>query len=331
MPLRELPRRTSRRTPRREGAGRDPESEAAAASDGDASSAAGAASASAGDAASVEEGAPPILAHLADRLRLRRKELALTLRELAELAGVSERFLVLLESGRANVSVVRLDDIGRALGTSAAALLSEGDLAAAGEAPRAGAAGEGGRGARGDVGRALVALLGLRGAGKTTIGGRAAARLGVPFLELDGLVAARAGMSLAALFEIHGNAYYRRLEREELARLAEERAHGILAAGGGLVTDPATFGLLRRCAVTVWLRAKPEDHWRRVVEQGDARPMANRADAMKELRALFQARRALYEQADFVVDTSSLGLARSVDRVVKIAREADRRNATRSP
>ncbi|WP_437591281.1 helix-turn-helix transcriptional regulator [Sorangium sp. So ce1000] len=271
------------------------------------------------------DGAPRILAHLGGRLRQRRTELALTLRELAELAGVSERFLVLLESGRANVSVVRLEDIGRALGTSAAALLSASELGE--EAPRGWQPGEAGGGA----GAPLVALLGLRGAGKTTIGGRAAARLGVPFLELDGLVAARAGMSLAALFEIHGNAYYRRLEREELARLEGARAHGIVATGGGLVTDPATFERLRRCAVTVWLRATPEDHWRRVVEQGDARPMANRADAMKELRALFMARRALYEQADFAVDTSALGLARSVDRVVKIAREAGRRNATRSP
>ncbi|WP_437280131.1 helix-turn-helix transcriptional regulator [Sorangium sp. So ce375] len=294
------PRQTSRRTR----AGQGPEAGAEGAADG----------------------APPILEHLGGRLRQRRTELALTLRELAELAGVSERFLVLLESGRANVSVVRLDDIGRALGTSAAALLSAGELGE--EAPPRGRS-VGGAG--GGAGAPLVALLGLRGAGKTTIGGRAAARLGVPFLELDGLVVARAGMSLAALFEIHGNAYYRRLEREELARLEGARAHGIVATGGGLVTDPATFERLRRCAVTVWLRATPEDHWRRVVEQGDARPMANRADAMKELRALFQARRALYEQADFAVDTSALGLARSVDRVVKIAREADRRNATRSP
>ncbi|MGK4007107.1 shikimate kinase [Sorangium sp. So ce1036] len=273
----------------------------------------------------VGGGATPILAHLGGRLRQRRTELALTLRELAQLAGVSERFLVQLEGGRANVSVARLEDIGRALGTSAAALLSTGELAAEAAPGRSSGEAEAGAGAP------LLALLGLRGAGKTTIGARAAARLGVPFLELDGLVSARAGMSLAALFEIHGNAYYRRLEREELARLEGARARGVVATGGGLVTDPATFEQLRRAAVTVWLRATPEDHWRRVVEQGDARPMANRTDAMKELRALFQARRALYEQADFVVDTSALGLARSVDRVVKIAREAGRRNATRSP
>src|SRR5688572_20337831 len=126
---------------------------------------------------------PPILVHLAGRVRQRRKELALTVRELSGLAGVSERFLVLLEGGRANVSVARLEDIGRALGISAAALLST-DEAQAGGAPVRGP---------------LVALLGLRGAGKTTIGARAATRLGLPFLELDALVVTRAGMSLAAM------------------------------------------------------------------------------------------------------------------------------------
>jgi XRE family aerobic/anaerobic benzoate catabolism transcriptional regulator len=129
-------------------------------------------------------------------------------------------------------------------------------------------------------------------------------------------------MSLAQLFELHGVAYYRRLEREELERLLGAADGGIVATGGGLVADHATYEVLRRAAVTVWLKAKPQDHWSRVVAQGDARPMANRSDAMNELRALARARRALYEQADHVVDTSALGLARAVDRVVRIAREA---------
>jgi XRE family aerobic/anaerobic benzoate catabolism transcriptional regulator len=243
-------------------------------------------------------------------VRHHRKELALTLRELSQLCGVSERFLVLLEGGRANVSVLRLHDIAAALGTSAAALLDGGDEAAA------------------RVGR-LVALIGLRGAGKSTIGARAAARLGLPFLELDALVAARAGMGLASIFEMHGDTYYRRLEREELARLAAAGRAAVIATGGSLVTDHTTFDLLRRHAATIWLRAMPEDHWSRVVDQGDARPMEGRADAMEELRALLRARRPLYEQADFMVDTSALGLARSVDRVVKIAREAAAAGAVR--
>jgi XRE family aerobic/anaerobic benzoate catabolism transcriptional regulator len=256
---------------------------------------------------------PPILARLGERVRRRRKDLALTLRELGELCGVSERFLVLLEGGRANVSVVRLEDVARALGTSAAAL-----LAAGGEGEEAPA----GRGR-------IVALLGLRGAGKSTVGARAAGRLDLPFVELDALVAARAGMSLGAIFEMHGDAYYRRLEREELERLTAAGTAAVVATGGSLVTDHATYDLLRRRAITIWLRATPEDHWGRVVEQGDARPMTGRADAMDELRALLRARRPLYERADFVVDTSALGLSRAVDRVVKIAREAASRDAAR--
>jgi len=262
----------------------------------------------------------PILERLAERVRARRKELSLTLRELAERSGVSERFLVLLEGGRANVSVTRLDELGRALGTSASALIAaepgheESALARRGEA----------RAHRGEGGprRPLVALLGLRGAGKSTIGERAARRLGLPFVELDAGVIERAGMSLGELFELHGSDYYRRLEREQIERLVASGASGILATGGSLVTDHASFDLLRRSAVTIWLKAKPADHWARVVAQGDARPMANRSGAMNELRALLRARRALYERADHVVDTSALGLERAVDRVVRVAREA---------
>jgi len=251
----------------------------------------------------------PILERLSGRVRARRQDLALTLRELGQEAGVSERFLVLLEGGSANVSVTKLEDIARVLGTTASDLLSERPLGPA-AAPPAGAA----------RGR-LVALLGLRGAGKTTIGSAAARRLGLRFVELDELVVERAGMSLGHLFELHGILYYRRLEREALARLLASGDSAIVATGGGLVTDHATFDLLRRSAVTIWLKAKPQDHWGRVVAQGDARPMANRSSAMNELRALLRARRALYERAGHVVDTSALGLERAVDRVVRIARE----------
>lgn len=251
----------------------------------------------------------PLLEHLAARVRARRKELSLTLRELGEASGVSERFLVLLEGGRANVSVTKLDDVARALGTGAAELLSDRPLAPA--PARAGARGQ-----------HLVALLGLRGAGKTTVGRAAAAQLGVPFVELDERVSERAGMSLAQIFELHGIDYYRRLEREELDRIVASGEAAIVATGGGLVTEHATFEALRRAAVTVWLKARPQDLWGRVVAQGDARPMANRSDAMNELRALLRARRALYERAAVSVDTSTLGLPGVIDRVVKLAREA---------
>ncbi len=259
------------------------------------------------DETSVE----PILERLAGRVRARRQDLALTLRELGEQAGVSERFLVLLEGGRANVSVTKLSDIARALGTSAADLLSDRPFEPS--APPSLVDGSGKR---------VVALLGLRGAGKTTVGLTAARRLGLSFVELDERVAERAGVSLAQIFELHGLAYYRRLTREELERLLAAGEPAIVATGGGVVADHATFDLLRRRAVTVWLKAKPQDHWSRVVAQGDARPMADRSGAMNELRALLRARRALYERADHVVDTSALGLDRAVDRVVRLAREA---------
>ncbi len=255
-----------------------------------------------------QKAASPILERLAGRVRGLRKEHGLTLRELGAEAGVSERFLVLVEGGAANVSVTKLDDIARALGTTAAALLvpEERDAAATKAPSRA----------------PLVALLGLRGAGKTAVGTLVAKRLSVPFVELDALVAERAGTSLGEIFAMHGAAYYRRLEREELSRLLASGASGVLATGGSLVTDHASYELLRRSTVTVWLKAKAQDHWARVVAQGDARPMADRSSAMNELRALLRARRPLYERAAHVVDTSALGLPRAVDRVVKIAREA---------
>ncbi|HZF47438.1 MAG TPA: shikimate kinase [Polyangiaceae bacterium] len=254
----------------------------------------------------------PLLEQLGARVRARRHDLSLTLRELADRSFVSERFLVLLEGGRANVSVVRLADIARALGTSASALLSDDAAGAPTQEPLN----------RGP----LVALLGLRGAGKTSIGEQASDRLGVPFVELDARIAERAGMSLAEIFELRGGEYYRRLEREELDRLIQAGTPGIVATGGGLVTDHAAFARLREASVTIWLKAAAEDHWNRVVAQGDIRPMANRTDAMNELRGLLRARRALYELADHIVDTSALGLSRSVDRVVKLAREAWRSN-----
>ncbi len=249
----------------------------------------------------------PVLHKLGTHIRARRHELSLTLRELGELSGVSERFLVLVEGGRANISVARLYEIARALNTEATVLLSgEPALTPLPEAERG----------------PLVALLGLRGAGKTTIGMQAAARMGQPFVELDALICERAGMSLNEIFELHGTEYYRRLEREEIERLIQSGMPGIVATGGGVVTDHPAFARLRASSLTIWLKATPEDHWNRVIAQGDVRPMQNRLDAMNELRALLRARRALYELSHHVVDTSRLGLSRSIDRVVKLARSA---------
>jgi XRE family aerobic/anaerobic benzoate catabolism transcriptional regulator len=163
----------------------------------------------------------------------------------------------------------------------------------------------------------MVALVGLRGAGKSTIGKALAARLRVPFVELDALVEKDAGLSLSAIFSLHGEAYYRRLAREVLTRFLAEADAAVMATGGGVVTDRESFKLLMKRARTVWLQATPEDHWKRVLEQGDVRPSAASPHAQEELRALLKAREPLYAQAELAVDTSRLGIAGTVDEIAR--------------
>jgi XRE family aerobic/anaerobic benzoate catabolism transcriptional regulator len=240
-----------------------------------------------------------ILIGLGRRARARRVEHGWTIREVAEKSGVSPRFLVQLEGGRGNISVRRLADVARALETTAAALLTESEAAV----------------------EPVVALLGLRGAGKTTIGRRLARRLRVSFVELDRRIEEAADLSLAEIFSLHGEDYYRRLERDALESLLEERRPMVVATGGGIVTSPETFALLRRAARTVWLRARPEDHWNRVVRQGDRRPMADHPQAMADLRTLLASREPLYAAASHTIDTSSRSVDDVVDEITGVVRQ----------
>ena len=238
-----------------------------------------------------------ILRELGARARALRVRRGWTLREAAERTGLSPRFLVQLESGRGNISVRRLLDLAEALGTTPSALLAEPSLRA---------------------GPPVVALLGLRGAGKTTVGRRLAKRWRVPFVELDRRIEEAAQLTLAEIFSLHGEQYYRKLERDALEAVVAAGKPIVLATGGGLVTSTDALGLLRQSAVTVWLRARPEDHWNRVVRQGDRRPMADHPQAMADLRALLAAREPLYQAADYTVDTSDL----TVDGVVAAVESA---------
>lgn len=222
-----------------------------------------------------------LLERIGARTRRLRVDQHLTLRELAEKSGVSLRFLLQIESGRANVSVRRLADVADALGTSPAALLADEEPA-----------------------RPLIVLLGLRGAGKTTVGKKLAKKLRLPFVELDSHIEDAAGLALREIFSLHGEDYYRRLEREALGALAREGRPAVVAAGGGIVTSQEAMDLLDRHATTVWLRADPEEHWSRVMHQGDRRPMEDQPQAMDALRALHARREPLYARADFAVDTS---------------------------
>jgi XRE family transcriptional regulator, aerobic/anaerobic benzoate catabolism transcriptional regulator len=259
-------------------------------------------------------------------VRRMREESGLSRRALSEKSGVSERFLADLEAGTGNISLARLDEVARALGTTAGALLKE----AEGRPPQQASAllaglsreelHEAERWLRARFGQGigpLVALVGLRGAGKSTIGRALAEKLAVPFFELDALVEEAAGLSLAGIFSLHGEAYYRRLAREVLTRFLAENETGVLATGGGLVLDKEAWKLLQKRCRTVWLQATPDDHWQRVLAQGDQRPSAASPHARDELRALLKAREPLYAQAEIAVDTSRSGVPGAVGDILK--------------
>jgi len=241
-------------------------------------------------------GADRVLQTLGQRVRHRRLQAGLTLQNLAARSGVSARFLMDVEAGRGNVSVRRLAAIAHALGGSIADLFAPAD---------------------GGDARQVVALLGLRGAGKTSVGRHLARRFKVPFMELDSAIAEQAGLALGEVFSLYGEDYYRRLERELLGRVLAEGRPCVLAVGGGLVTVPDTYDLLRRHAVTVWLRARPGDYWNRVVRQGDQRPMKEHPQAREALRVLITQRDPLYRQADLTVDTSSLTISQIASQIAQ--------------
>jgi len=267
------------------------------------------------------DGASELLTGVGFAVRKLREERGLSRRALSEKSGVSERFLADLEGGSGNISVGRLADVARALGTSAGTLLrqAEGAPETPGSDLLAGLSREelqeAERWLRARFGRSegpRVALVGLRGAGKSTIGRALAGKLSVPFFELDALVEETAGLSLSGIFSLHGEAYYRRLAREVLTRFLAETDAFVLATGGGLVLDREAWRLLQRRCRTVWLQATPDDHWQRVLAQGDERPSAASPHARDELRALLKVREPLYAQAELSVDTSRLGAAGAV-------------------
>jgi XRE family aerobic/anaerobic benzoate catabolism transcriptional regulator len=236
---------------------------------------------------------------------------------LSRASGVSERYLAELERGAGNASLLVLRQVADALGVEVAQLvgdeaerpidlalavhhlerLSPADLAEARRllAQRFGTV----RAARG-----RMALVGLRGAGKTTLGQRAAEALGVPFVELDREVERASGMELSEIFASHGQAMYRRLERQCLETVIARFDRVVIATGGSLVTEPATYDLLLSSCFVVWLSARPEEHMGRVLAQGDLRPMAEGPQAMDDLKAILESRTTLYAKADAQVDTS---------------------------
>jgi XRE family aerobic/anaerobic benzoate catabolism transcriptional regulator len=160
--------------------------------------------------------------------------------------------------------------------------------------------------------RRRVALIGLRGAGKSTLGRRLAAAEGVPFIELDREIERDSGVALGEIFQLYGQAAFRRYERRSLEAVIERHPAAVIATGGSLVSEPGTFELLLAACFTVWLTARPEEHMNRVIAQGDTRPMADNAEAMADLRRILAGREALYAKADATVDTAGRTIEESL-------------------
>lgn len=257
------------------------------------------------------------LAGLGRAVREARERRGMARRVLSRNAGVSERYLAQLEAGEGNASILLLRSVAHALGVPLTDLLDRRAASVEQRLIR--------RflerlpehrledvvfrlmrdfGQEDATRRKRVALVGLRGAGKTTLGGLLAAEMRVPFVELDFEIEREAGISLSEVFLLYGQAGYRRIERRCLERVLDGNERVVISVGGGIVSEPDTYNLLLLSCFTVWVKASPDEHMARVLAQGDLRPIQGNEEAMEDLRRILDARTPLYRKADVTVDTS---------------------------
>ncbi|MCX7891398.1 MAG: helix-turn-helix transcriptional regulator [Burkholderiales bacterium] len=278
----------------------------------------------AADAESREDAA--FLRALGERVRQARARRGMSRRILAADSGVSERYLAQLEAGQGNVSVLLLARVAAALSLPVAELVREDEPRSLEldliqsflkRIPTPKLAEVRSQLVR-DFGAARtdrmhrIALVGLRGAGKSTLGARLARERGVPFIELDREIEREAGTSLSEIFLLYGQAGYRRYERRALEKVLDANERCVIATGGSIVSEPGTYDLLLATCFTVWLKAAPEEHMARVVAQGDMRPMAGSEEAMDDLRRILDNRAMLYAQADVTIDTAGKSVEESL-------------------
>jgi len=270
------------------------------------------------------------LEELGRRVRTMRGLRGMSRKVLAKVSGISERYIAQLESGKGNVSIVLLRRMSNAMGAHLEDLIPAGapapdwpvirDLlrkATPNQIAHARDILAGNRASAHRLPFAGIALIGLRGAGKSTLGKLLATKIGWGFIELNKQIEAQNGLSVAEIIALYGQEGFRRMEQDALAQLLARRELMVLATGGGIVSEPLTFDLILSSFYTIWLKAEPEEHMARVRGQGDLRPMADDRSAMTELRTILRSREPLYARASAVVDTAGLSIENAATRLIE--------------
>ncbi len=273
------------------------------------------------------------LDQLGQRVRTMRALRGMSRKVLAKVSGISERYIAQLESGKGNVSIVLLRRVSNAMGAHLEDLIPAADpapdwpvirdlLRKATPAQIAQAkdvlAGHGAAAHRASF--SGIALIGLRGAGKSTLGKILAKKIGWNFVELNKEIETQNGLSVAEIIALYGQEGFRRMEQTALNQLLARKELMVLATGGGIVSEPLTFDLILSSFYTIWLKAEPEEHMMRVRRQGDLRPMADDRSAMAELRNILVSREPLYARASATVDTAGLSVDAAAARLIDTVR-----------
>jgi XRE family aerobic/anaerobic benzoate catabolism transcriptional regulator len=269
------------------------------------------------------------LDQLGQRVRTMRALRGMSRKVLAKVSGISERYIAQLESGKGNVSIVLLRRVSNAMGAHLEDLIPAAEpspdwavirdllrKATPGQIAQAKDILAGQSAAQQLKSFAGIALIGLRGAGKSTLGKLVAKKIGWNFVELNKEIEAQNGLSVAEIIALYGQEGFRRLEQAALTQLLARKELTVLATGGGIVSEPVTFDLVLSSFYTIWLKAEPEEHMARVRKQGDLRPMADDRSAMAELRNILTSREPLYARASAVVDTAGLTVDAAAARLL---------------